>query len=121
MSAWVWLAVLLVGGVGAIGRFVVDSLIAGRAGREFPYGTFTINMLGALVLGLLAGLGVTSTLYTVVGTATIGSFTTFSTWMFETHRLTEDSEIPRAILNTLLSLAAGFAIALLGHAIGAHA
>ncbi len=121
MSAWVWLAVVLVGGVGAIGRFVVDSLIAGRAGREFPYGTFTINMLGALVLGLLAGLGVTSTLYTVAGTATIGSFTTFSTWMLETHRLTEDTEIPRAILNALLSLAAGFAIALLGHTIGTHA
>lgn len=121
MSAWVWVAVLFIGGVGAIARFLLDSLIAGRAGREFPYGTFTINMLGALVLGLLAGLGITPTLYTIAGTATIGSFTTFSTWMLETHRLTEDSEIPRAILNTLLSLIAGFALALLGHTIGVRA
>lgn len=121
MSAWIWLAVLLVGGLGAIGRFLLDSLITGRAGREFPYGTFTINMLGALMLGLLASLAVTPTLYTIAGTATIGSFTTFSTWMLETHRLTEDSEIPRAIVNTLASLAVGFAIAVLGHTIGAHA
>jgi CrcB protein len=118
VSAWVWLAVLAVGGVGAIGRFLLDSLISGRAGRELPYGTFTINMLGALVLGLLAGLALAPTLYTIAGTATIGSFTTFSTWMFETQRLAEDSEIRRAVLNTVASLAAGFAIAVLGHAIG---
>ena len=121
MSAWVWIAVLFVGGLGAIGRFLLDSLISGRAGRQFPYGTFTINLLGALGLGLLAGLALSPTLYTIAGTATIGSFTTFSTWMLETHRLTEDSEIPRAILNTLASLVAGFAIALLGHAIGVRA
>ncbi len=120
MSVWIWLAVLFVGGLGAIGRFLLDSLISGRAGREFPYGTFTINVLGALALGLLAGLALTPTLYTIAGTATIGSFTTFSTWMFETHRLAEDSEIPRAVANTLLSLAIGLAIALLGHTIGAH-
>lgn len=120
MSVWIWLAVLLVGGLGAIGRFLLDSLIAGRAGREFPYGTLTVNLLGALVLGLLAGLTIAPNLYTIAGTGTIGSFTTFSTWMFETHRLAEDSEIPRAIVNTLLSLVSGFAIALLGHAIGAR-
>lgn len=118
MSAWIWLAVLLVGGLGAIGRFLLDSLIAGRAGREFPYGTFAVNLLGALLLGLLAGLALAPNLYTIVGTGTIGSFTTFSTWMFETHRLAEDSEVPRAIANTLFSLASGFAIALLGHSIG---
>ncbi len=121
MSAWVWLAVLAAGGLGAIGRFLLDSLIAGRAGRDFPYGTFTINMLGALVLGLLAGLAVTPTLYTIAGTASIGSFTTFSTWMLETHRLTEDGALARALANILLSLTAGFALAVLGHAIGAHA
>lgn len=120
MSAWVWAAVLAVGGLGAIARFLLDAVIAGRAGRDFPYGTFTINMLGALILGLLAGLAPTPTLYTIAGTATIGSFTTFSTWMFETHRLAEDGEATRAVLNTALSLAAGFGLAALGHVIGRH-
>ncbi len=121
MSAWVWLAVVLVGGSGAIGRFLLDSVIGERAGRSFPYGTFAVNISGALLLGLLAGLGVQGNLYLIVGTAALGSYTTFSTWMLENHRLAEDSEIPRAIVNVLLSLAVGFGAALLGHAIGAHA
>lgn len=120
MSAWVWLAVVVVGGLGAIGRFLLDSLIAGRAGRDFPYGTFTINIIGALLLGLLAGLAVEANLYLIAGTATLGSFTTFSTWMLETHRLGEDTEVPRAVINVLLSLAVGFGAAALGHTIGAH-
>lgn len=121
MSAWLWLAVVLVGGLGAIGRFVVDSLIGARVGRDFPYGTFTINITGAFLLGLLAGAAVEADVYLIAGTATLGSFTTFSTWMFETHRLGEDSAVPGAVVNVLLSLTVGFAAAALGHAIGAHA
>lgn len=121
MSGWVWIAVVFAGGFGAIGRFLLDSLIAGRAGRDFPYGTFTINITGALLLGLLAGLAVEADAYVIAGTATLGSFTTFSTWMLETQRLAEDTEIPRAIINTLLSLTVGFGAAALAHTIGAHA
>lgn len=121
MSDWVWLAVAAVGGVAAIGRFLLDSLVAGRAGRDFPYGTFTINITGALILGILTGLSVEGSLLVIAGTATIGSYTTFSTWVLETHRLAEDRELSRAALNIILSLLAGFAAALAGHAIGAHA
>lgn len=121
MSGWVWLAVAVVGGVAAIGRFLLDSLIAGHAGRDFPYGTFTINITGALVLGILAGLAVDGNAMVIAGTATIGSFTTFSTWMLETDRLAEDRELHRSSVNIALSLVAGFAAALVGHTIGAHA
>ncbi|HUB73204.1 MAG TPA: fluoride efflux transporter CrcB [Solirubrobacteraceae bacterium] len=121
MSDWVWLAVAAVGGAGAIARFLLDSLIAERAGRDFPYGTFAINVSGALVLGILAGLAIEGNLMVIAGTATIGSYTTFSTWMLETHRLAEDRELQRSTLNTALSLLAGFAAALVGHTIGAHA
>jgi CrcB protein len=121
MSDWVWLAVAVVGGLGAIGRFLLDSLIAERAGQDFPYGTFTINISGALVLGLLTGSAIEGNWFLIAGTATIGSYTTFSTWMFETHRLAEDREMPRALVNLGVSLLVGFGAALLGHAIGAHA
>jgi fluoride exporter len=121
MSDWVWAAVLGVGGLGAIARFLLDSLIAERAGRDFPYGTFTINISGALILGLLTGLGVGGNLLLIAGTATIGSFTTFSTWMLESSRLAEDKEYQRSMINLALSLLAGFAAALAGNAIGAHA
>jgi CrcB protein len=121
VSAWVWVGVALLGGVGATGRFLLDSLIAGRAERDFPFGTLTINATGALLLGLLTGLAVQGNLLVLAGTATLGSYTTFSTWMLETHRLAEDAEIPAAIVNILLSLAIGIAAAALGRTIGAHA
>jgi fluoride exporter len=121
VSGWVWLAVAVVGGLGAIGRFLLDSLIAERAGRDFPLGTFTVNITGALVLGLLTGLAIEGNLLVIAGTATIGSYTTFSTWMLETHRLAEDAEIPRAVINAAVSLVVGLAAVALGHTIGAHA
>ncbi|MGH2903667.1 MAG: fluoride efflux transporter CrcB [Solirubrobacteraceae bacterium] len=120
MSDWVWLAVATVGGIGASCRFLLDSGITARSGRDFPYGTFTVNITGALILGLLTGLAIEGTLLVIAGTATIGSFSTFSTWMLETHRLAEDRELPRSLINIGLSLLAGFAAALLGHAIGVH-
>lgn len=120
MSVWVWLAVAAVGGLGATGRFVLDSLIAERAGRDFPFGTFWVNISGALLLGLLNGLELTGTLLVIAGTAMIGSYTTFSTWMLETHRLAEGGEGSNAVLNVTVSLLAGFAAAALGHLIGAH-
>jgi fluoride exporter len=120
VSGWVWLAVATVGGGGAIGRFLLDSLISGPAGRDFPFGTFAVNLSGALLLGFFTGGALTGSLMVVVGTATIGSYSTFSTWMLETHRLAEDTELRRAGLNMAVSLLAGFGAAALGHAIGVH-
>ena len=121
MSAWVWVGVALLGGVGTIGRFLLDSLISGRVGRDFPFGTLTINASGALLLGLLTGLAAEGNLLVLAGTATLGSYTTFSTWMFESHRLAEDGETPSAVINVLLSLAVGVGAAALGRTIGMHA
>lgn len=120
MSDWIWLAVAAVGGLGSIGRFLFDSLIAEHAGRDFPYGTFTINITGAFILGLLTGLAIEGNLLVIAGTATIGSYTTFSTWMLETHRLAEGRELPRALINIAVSLLVGFAAVIVGHTIGVH-
>lgn len=120
MSAGIWLAVVAVGGAGAIGRFLVDGLIGERAGGAFPFGTFAVNLSGSLVLGLLTGLHVTGNALLIEGTTTIGSYTTFSTWMLESHRLAEDGELNLAILNLAVSLLLGFGVALLGRTIGAQ-
>ena len=120
MSGWLWAGVALAGAAGASGRFVLDAFIAGRVKRDFPIGTLTINATGSLVLGLLTGLAVSGDLLVLLGTATIGSYTTFSTWMLETHRLVEEGEIPAAIVNVVLSLAIGVGAAALGRTIGAH-
>jgi CrcB protein len=117
----VWVAVALAGGLGASARFVADRMIGRRAGRAFPFGTFVINTSGSLVLGLLTGLALSGDWLIIAGTATIGSYTTFSTWMFETQRLAEDGELRGAALNILLSVLVGVAAAALGRTIGAHA
>jgi CrcB protein len=52
-------------------------------------------------------------------TAMIGSYTTLSTWMLETHRLAQDDQLVLAGANVLGSLVVGFAALAAGHAIGA--
>jgi CrcB protein len=120
VSWWVWVGVAVLGGVGACGRFLLDSVLAARATSDFPVGTLTVNASGALLLGLLTGLAVQGNLLVLTGTATLGSYTTFSTWMLETHRLAEDGESRMAIANIVLSLAVGIGAAALGRVIGAH-
>lgn len=120
MSVPVWIGVGLVGGFGALLRFFVDGLVAGRDGRDFPLGTFVVNLTGAVLLGLLVGLGVGGDDLLLAGTATIGSYTTFSTWMLESQRLVEDGELALAAVNVMLSLAAGLGAVALGRFIGGH-
>ncbi len=120
MSMLDWIGVVLLGGAGAVARFALDGALSGRLSGGFPYGTFVINLTGAFVLGLLNGLAVTSTVETLIGTATVGSYTTFSTWMLETHRLAEGAEFAPAALNIGASVFAGLAAVVLGRLVGAQ-
>jgi CrcB protein len=115
----VWIGVAALGGVGAVLRFVIDSSIAARLAGEFPWGTFAVNVSGSFALGVLSGAAVSGNAFLLAGTATVGAYTTFSTWMFETHRLGEDDERRYLIANVVGSLAVGLAALALGHVIGA--
>ena len=64
------------------------------------------------------GLAVHGETLVLLGGATLGSYTTFSTWMLQTRRLALDGEASLAILNVVLSLAAGVGAVALGRAIG---
>jgi CrcB protein len=77
-----------------------------------------VNVSGALVLGLLTGVALSGEASVLAGSATVGSYTTFSTWMLETHRLGEDGQLLAGALNVIASIAAGLAAAILGRAIG---
>lgn len=114
MSPLAWIAAAALGGAGALARFYVDGAIAARLGRDFPFGTFVVNISGALLLGLTVGLVLHGDEQTLLGTAALGSYTTFSTWMFETHRLFEDGEVRNVAFNIALSLVVGVAAAALG-------
>src|ERR1700760_4694318 len=118
MSALVWAGVVVIGGAGSVLRFYVDGIVTAAAGKDFPYGTLVVNLSGAVVLGLLTGLALAGDAALLAGTAAVGSYTTFSTWMLESQRLTEERQNRRALLNIAVSLVLGVAAAWVGRTIG---
>lgn len=120
VSAWVWVGVAVLGGVGSIARFFVNSLVSWHVGSDFPFGTLTVNLTGSLFVGLLTGLAVGGDLLVLAVAATLGSYTTFSTWMLQTQRLAQAANTHGAVVNVVLSLALGIAAVALGRAIGAQ-
>ena len=120
MSILTWVAVALIGGAGSIARFVVDGAISAATGRDFPFGTMLVNISGAVILGLLTGLALGHDEALLAGTAAVGSYTTFSTWMLETQRLAEERQYRKAVVNVVISLVLGVAAAAVGRLIGAQ-
>jgi fluoride exporter len=118
MSAVAWIAVGLAGGCGAVGRALFTHLVNVRAGRAFPYGTLAVNLSGAVVLGMIAGSGLSGDALRIVGTGLIGAYTTFSTWMLETHHVNALGHRGRAVANIAVSLAAGLLALWLGRTVG---
>jgi CrcB protein len=118
VSLLVWIGVVLLGGVGSVARLLVDGAISSRTGRALPFGTLVVNVSGSLLLGLIAGLAVSPNAALLAGTAAVGSYTTFSTWMFETQRLGEDRQVSGLAGNILVSLVLGIAAAAIGRLVG---
>jgi CrcB protein len=121
VSAVTWAAAALAGGGGASARFGLDALVQRGYGGELPLGTLCVNLLGSFVLGLLTGLDLSAAWLLIAATGALGSFTTFSTWMFETERLAEEGEGRLAIVNVAVPLLAGAAAVAAGWALGAAA
>jgi CrcB protein len=119
MSTFDWVALAVLGGAGALLRYGIDAWLESRNETAFPVGTFAINVTGSFVLGVLTGAHVTGDLLFVAGTGLIGSFTTFSTWMFETQRLTEGGKGDVAGANVAATLVAGLVAAGAGWALAA--
>ena len=120
MNAAIWVGVMLIGGAGSVVRFFADGLVASAADRAFPFGTLAVNVSGAVILGLITGLALGHEQALLAGTAAVGSYTTFSTWMLETQRLTEERQHRTATANVIVSLAFGIAGAALGRLLGAQ-
>jgi CrcB protein len=119
MSAAVLLGVGVLGGMGAVGRFLLDAAVARHVGRAFPFGTLAVNLSGALALGVLTGAALGGDAYRLWGVGLIGAYTTFSTWALESHRLAEEGEGRLGALNFAASLVLGVLLAWLGRELGA--
>jgi CrcB protein len=118
MSLLTWMGLGLLGGLGALTRFLLDGFVGERAGGGFPWGTFAVNMSGALALGLLTGLSLHGNAMVLAGGGVVGSYSTFSTWMLESDRSVEGGQVPAAVLNVALTLGVGLGAAALGRLIG---
>jgi CrcB protein len=112
----VWVGVGAFGGLAAVARFLVDEAVAARITARLPLGTLIVNVSGSLVLGLLVGAGVGGDAYLLTGTAVIGSYTTFSTWMLESRTLAGEggAGLACAAANVAGSVALGVGAVALG-------
>jgi CrcB protein len=112
----------LAGAIGAVLRYLADHLVQRRADSDFPLGIMAVNLSGSFLLGLLVGAGlrhgVSATWVTIGGTGLIGSYTTFSTFTFDTVRLAEDGHRSMAVVNVAVGLVAGIGVAAVGLALG---
>lgn len=118
-TLWV-LAAALVGGIGAVLRFVIDGAITARLARRtrgaaFPWGILVVNLSGSFVIGLLAGLfSVAHPLTLVLGVGLLGGYTTFSTASYDTVRLLQRGRITAGLANGVGQLVAAVLAAALG-------
>ncbi|CQD20466.1 putative CrcB protein 2 [Mycobacterium europaeum] len=119
-TALVWSGVVILGGLGSVLRFTVDRAVGRRIARSFPFGTLTVNVSGAALLGFLGGLALSKGAALLAGTSFVGAYTTFSTWMLETQRLGEERQVRVAVANLIVSVMLGVAAALLGQQIAEH-
>jgi fluoride exporter len=104
--------------VGAPLRYVVDREVQGRHELVFPFGTLVVNLSGALALGLIVGGaargGMSTLAVDALGTGLIGSYTTFSTFSWETLRMVGEGSLWHAGANVVVSVGGGVAAAALG-------
>jgi fluoride exporter len=118
VSVPIWIAVAALGAFGALARLLLEDLVSSRLPVAWPVGTLAVNVSGTFALGLIAGLALSGNAMVLASGATIGSYTTFSTWMLETHGLAEDARHRAALANVAISVAVGLGAAALGRSLG---
>ncbi|TAA63133.1 fluoride efflux transporter CrcB [Shinella sp. JR1-6] len=126
-----YLIVFLGAGIGGAGRHGVNVLAARLFGTAFPAGTLAINVLGCLLMGLIAGIfafrgHLPQEMRLFLTTGILGGFTTFSAFSLDAALLWERGEAGLAVLYvgasvifSLLAVAAGLAVSRLMLAGGA--
>lgn len=115
-----WVLVILGAMIGAPLRYLTDRAVQTRHDTVFPWGTFSVNVVGCLLLGLVTGAvtaGVASPqTQLLLGTGLCGALTTYSTFSYETLRLTEEGAGFFAAANVVASVVSGLGAAFTGAA-----
>lgn len=113
----------LSGACGTLARYGLAGLIQREGHSGFPWGTLTVNVLGCFLFGLLWTVSVQKSMLSpefrvIVLVGFLGSFTTFSAFLFETEQMLEHAQWLMAGANVLGELFAGLLAYLLGAFLG---
>jgi len=112
------LLVIVGAAIGAPLRYLADRAIQTRHDTVFPWGTFAVNVIGSLILGIVTGTiaagGASPDVQLALGVGFCGALTTYSTFSYETLRLLEDDARLFAAANVVVSIVAGLGSAFLG-------
>lgn len=111
----IFLLATLAGSVGGLARYWLAGVVQEGTRSGFPVGTLSVNLVGAFLLGVIAGIDSLESPLTLVAAGLLGGFTTFSTWIVETIRLGIWPVGTRAGLNLTIALLAGGALAGIGY------
>ncbi len=113
--------IALGGAIGSVCRYGLSTVVQRSTSPFFPYGTFTVNVTGCLVFGIIMGaarerfvLGPTERAFLLIGV--LGGYTTFSTFTYETFALLQDGELVRAVVNAFGQLVCGLVALWAGYA-----
>ena len=114
-----YLLVMIGGAIGAALRFEVGRVALHRIGAGFPWGTLIVNLVGGLLMGILAGYMFTrnppdQSLWLFVGVGLLGGFTTFSAFSFDLFSMLERGQLATASLYAGLSLFGSVALLFAG-------
>ncbi len=113
-----WLLVIVGAMVGAPLRYLTDRAVQLRHDTVFPWGTLVVNVTGSLILGLLTGAAAAGHasphVQLLLGTGLCGALTTYSTFSYETLRLTETGAGFYAAANVVAGVMAGLGAAFAG-------
>ncbi|MBV8694920.1 MAG: fluoride efflux transporter CrcB [Chloroflexi bacterium] len=114
--------VALAGATGALTRYLLGRFIAERVRSQIPLGTWLINVSGAFLIGLIAGLVghrvISPALQLVLATGFLGGYTTFSTMQWEGTQLIRTGSVAYSLLYLAGTYALGIPLAALGMILG---
>lgn len=107
-----FLLVFIGGGIGSVLRYIIGkTLNSSQSG--IPYGTFTANILGSLLIGVILGFAAKNQTLTqnhtlLLATGFCGGFTTFSTFAYENHTFLKSGDFTSFAIYTIASFILGF-------------
>jgi CrcB protein len=117
-----FLLIFIGGGLGSMLRHAVNQASAAIFGMNLPYGTLSVNIIGSLIMGVIAGWfafrgdgGQLLRLFLTTGI--LGGFTTFSAFSLDAALLIERGQTASSVLYVVGSVAAGIVCVFVGLAV----